>query len=111
MRERIRPDTAAVNINGPGGQSFSDPNQRLIDSPARLAHGTSSLQEREKIVLWRHPIRTLHYFSLELALTVGEYGRKLVAQRKLLVVLLLVTSMFLAVYHTGGRHQVGSTVV
>ena len=32
--------------------------------------------ERENIVLWKRPITTLHYFTIELCLDVKEYALK-----------------------------------
>jgi len=33
-------------------------------------------QEREGIVVWKKPLTTLHYFSVELCLNIQEYAQK-----------------------------------
>ena len=39
-------------------------------------------QERESIVLWKKPFTTLHYFLVELCLTIQEYTLKYVLFKK-----------------------------
>ncbi|XP_005187646.2 vacuole membrane protein 1 [Musca domestica] len=62
--------------------------------------------EREALVLWRHPIQTLSYCSLEIVELVKTLGRKLI-QRKIWIGVFVVLASFIAIlYHIPGPHQV-----
>ncbi|XP_075154879.1 transport and Golgi organization 5 [Haematobia irritans] len=62
--------------------------------------------EREALVLWRHPIKTLSYCSLEIIELVKTLGRKLL-QRKIWICVYAILASFIAIcYQLPGPHQV-----
>ncbi|XP_064620062.1 vacuole membrane protein 1-like isoform X2 [Lineus longissimus] len=61
--------------------------------------------EREKIVLWRQPLRTFYYFSLEFLILLKDYGVQLWRNRGKVSVVLLTFLAMLLTYHIGGSHQ------
>lgn len=46
-----------------------------VDSKMKMMR-EAERQERESIVLWKRPITTLHYFTVELILNIKEYTIK-----------------------------------
>jgi len=65
----------------------------------------SQLRDRQKLVLWRSPFRTIYYFLLETILQLRSNGVKLLHKRRLLTVLLLATVAALGIYYIPGKHQ------
>lgn len=65
----------------------------------------SERQERETIVLWKRPITTLHYFLVELYLTVLEYAFKLLRNKLLVLTSLTFIILTTAAYYSPGPHQ------
>lgn len=63
-------------------------------------------QERAKIVLWRHPILTVKYCTLEVATLLQTYGRKLLEHKITLVISIVLVAILTAMYHVPGRHQI-----
>lgn len=63
------------------------------------------IQERESIVLWKRPITTVHYFLVELLLNIQEYALKLLRNRLLVFVSMIVVVLTIAAYYTPGPHQ------
>uniref|UniRef100_A0A1I8P765 Vacuole membrane protein 1 n=1 Tax=Stomoxys calcitrans TaxID=35570 RepID=A0A1I8P765_STOCA len=62
--------------------------------------------EREALVLWRHPIKTLSYCSLEIIELVKTLGRKLL-ERKIWICVYAILASFIAIfYQLPGPHQV-----
>ncbi|KDR19990.1 vacuole membrane protein 1 isoform X3 [Zootermopsis nevadensis] len=61
--------------------------------------------EREALVLWRQPIKTLNYFVRELFLDLYIYGIKLFQYRLALGIVLLVTIVCSVLVNIGGPHQ------
>ncbi|XP_073834941.1 transport and Golgi organization 5 [Musca autumnalis] len=62
--------------------------------------------EREALVLWRHPIQTLSYCSLEIIELVMTLGRKLIQRKIWIGVFVLLASFIAILYHIPGPHQV-----
>ncbi|XP_061391626.1 vacuole membrane protein 1 [Musca vetustissima] len=62
--------------------------------------------EREALVLWRHPIQTLSYCSLEIIELVKTLGRKLIQRKIWIGVFVLLASFIAILYHVPGPHQV-----
>ncbi|PSN51347.1 Vacuole membrane protein 1 [Blattella germanica] len=62
-------------------------------------------EERESLVLWRKPIKTMNYFVRELFIDLSFYGLKMLEYRMVLItsILVIVTGSFLA--QVGGPHQ------
>jgi len=105
-RERKRSETNGIAKVKNGAK---DPPPSAITGPdpnkSRIVRANAQ-RERQNLVLWRHPIRTVHNFLLELALTVRDYGCKLLSHRRFLGVVTFLTFVLLAVYHSNGPHQV-----
>ncbi|VDI73848.1 Hypothetical predicted protein [Mytilus galloprovincialis] len=62
-------------------------------------------QDREKIVLWRKPLKTIHFSCLETASLLNQAGKKLWRRKVAVVTLLLMLFTFYLVYITQGTHQ------
>ncbi|KAJ4930015.1 hypothetical protein JOQ06_019031, partial [Pogonophryne albipinna] len=62
-------------------------------------------EERESLVLWRNPLLTLHYFTLELLITIEEWLKRLWEQRQTLFGLLILLILLLIAYSVEGTHQ------
>ncbi|KAM3601803.1 uncharacterized protein V6R79_019084 [Siganus canaliculatus] len=61
--------------------------------------------EREMLVLWRKPLLTLHYFTLELLLTLKEWVWRLWQQRQTVLGLLILIILLCIAYNIEGTHQ------
>ncbi|KAK7078203.1 Vacuolar membrane protease [Halocaridina rubra] len=77
-----------------------------------MANVTSSLEEklaekeeREKLVLWRRPIQTLHYFVRECGILFVEYMIKLWNNKRTVLLVSLLIGSYYLVYKTPGPHQ------
>ncbi|TNN64713.1 Vacuole membrane protein 1 [Liparis tanakae] len=62
-------------------------------------------EERETLVLWKKPLVTLHYFSLELLFTLKEWLSRLWQQRQTVFGLLILLILLLIAYCIEGTHQ------
>ncbi|XP_067350742.1 vacuole membrane protein 1-like isoform X3 [Channa argus] len=62
-------------------------------------------EEREALVLWKKPLLTLHYFSLELLITLKEWTWRLWRQRQTVFGLLILLSLLSIAYIIEGTHQ------
>ncbi|KAK5918434.1 hypothetical protein CgunFtcFv8_003200 [Champsocephalus gunnari] len=62
-------------------------------------------EKRESLVLWRNPLLTLHYFTLELLITIEEWLKRLWEQRQTLFGLLILLILLLIAYSVEGTHQ------
>ncbi|XP_039741751.1 vacuole membrane protein 1 isoform X5 [Pteropus medius] len=62
-------------------------------------------EERQNIVLWRQPLITLQYFSLEILVILKEWTSKLWHRQNLVVSSLLLLAMLIATYYVEGAHQ------
>lgn len=61
--------------------------------------------EADKIVLWRHPIRTIHYCILELIYLFHHNIKRFVSYRKTLFISIIVVLLLIFMYKTEGSHQ------
>ncbi|CAF2473344.1 unnamed protein product [Rotaria sp. Silwood2] len=61
--------------------------------------------EAEKIVLWRHPIRTINYCILELIYLFHHNFKRLVSYRKTLFISIILSLFLIFMYNTEGSHQ------
>src|SRR5689334_7301907 len=61
--------------------------------------------DREKIVLWRRPLTTIHYSVLELWNLLFEYSAKLLRYRKAIILTILLTGLIYAFHVFDGPHQ------
>lgn len=61
--------------------------------------------EREKIVLWRKPIKTIHYSCLGTASLLNQACKRLWRRKALVVTGVLVMIALYLMYNTQGRHQ------
>uniref|UniRef100_A0A8C5F7K6 Vacuole membrane protein 1 n=1 Tax=Gadus morhua TaxID=8049 RepID=A0A8C5F7K6_GADMO len=74
-------------------------------SPDEPGWRQSRMEEPERLVLWRKPLLTLHYFSLELLHSLSDFTLSLWKRRRYVCgVLLLLLLLFIA-YHVEGSHQ------
>lgn len=62
-------------------------------------------QETAKLVLWRQPIRTIHYCILELIYLIHHNFKRLISYRKTLFISTLLFLSILFLYNTEGSHQ------
>ncbi|XP_062288695.1 vacuole membrane protein 1-like isoform X1 [Scomber scombrus] len=62
-------------------------------------------EERESLVLWKKPLLTLHYSSLELLITLKEWTRRLWQQRQTVFGLLILLILLFIAYLFEGTHQ------
>lgn len=67
---------------------------------------TFNKEEMAKYVIWRRPIQTLYHFVMELIELIVFYFFKLLAYRKLVVTLLLLTILTTIGFNTEGSHLV-----
>ncbi|PVD33032.1 hypothetical protein C0Q70_08480 [Pomacea canaliculata] len=64
-------------------------------------------QEREQLVLWRQPLSTLHYFSLEAVFLAQALCIRLWRRKKTVALSLVVMSIAYLIYNLEGQHQTG----
>ncbi|CAN9501573.1 unnamed protein product [Ophioblennius macclurei] len=62
-------------------------------------------EEREALVLWKKPVQTLYYFSLELLITLKSWISRLWQQRQTVFGLLILLILFVIAYRIEGAHQ------
>ncbi|XP_052513884.1 vacuole membrane protein 1 isoform X3 [Budorcas taxicolor] len=62
-------------------------------------------EERQNIVLWRQPLITLQYFSLETLVILKEWTSKLWHRQSIVVSFLLLLAVLTATYYIEGAHQ------
>ncbi|XP_021574625.1 vacuole membrane protein 1 isoform X2 [Carlito syrichta] len=62
-------------------------------------------EERQNIVLWRQPLITLQYFSLEILVILKEWTSKLWHRQSIVVSFLLLLAVLIATYYIEGAHQ------
>ncbi|VFV25495.1 transmembrane protein 49 [Lynx pardinus] len=62
-------------------------------------------EERQNIVLWRQPLITLQYFSLEILVILKEWTSKLWHRQSIVVSFLLLLAVLIATYCVEGAHQ------
>ncbi|KAF5307405.1 hypothetical protein FQR65_LT06919 [Abscondita terminalis] len=62
-------------------------------------------EEREKIVVWKHPIKTLEYFTKELFFLMCTFGRKTLEYKKSVVTATFTVLMLMTVTKLNGPHQ------
>ncbi|XP_076024515.1 vacuole membrane protein 1-like isoform X1 [Genypterus blacodes] len=82
------------------------PNGQLTDlALAMNERKQREKEERETLVLWKKPLVTLHYFTLELLDTVQEWMWRLWQQRQTAFGLLVLFILLLIAYCIEGTHQ------
>ncbi|XP_046840649.1 vacuole membrane protein 1-like [Xenia sp. Carnegie-2017] len=62
-------------------------------------------KNRESIVLWKKPLTTLHYFSLELMIIVQEYWKRILQHRKSCTLFVTSVIALALLYFIPGSHQ------
>uniref|UniRef100_A0A672G094 Vacuole membrane protein 1 n=1 Tax=Salarias fasciatus TaxID=181472 RepID=A0A672G094_SALFA len=62
-------------------------------------------EEREALVLWKKPVQTLYYFTLELLITLESWISRLWQQRQTVFGLLILLILFILAYRIEGTHQ------
>ncbi|XP_018017043.1 vacuole membrane protein 1 isoform X2 [Hyalella azteca] len=83
----------SVNGGSTGGMSMS------------LQDRIKEKQERQKLVLWRRPLTTLHYFLLETWHLCRHYLTRVWHHKKAVVAVLAVVLLYYAIKATPGPHQ------
>ena len=81
VRERKKDDESAVN--GPLNGSENDKSSRQ-QLQLKLK------EERESLVLWRHPITTLMYFILELGILCRQLVQRCVAVFVMIIIIIII---------------------
>ncbi|XP_044226325.1 vacuole membrane protein 1-like isoform X2 [Thunnus albacares] len=81
-------------------------NGELTDSvPSADERKERDRKERESLVLWKKPLFTLHYFTLELLITIKEWIWRLWQQRQTVFGLLILFILLSIAYLFEGTHQ------
>ncbi|CAF0734614.1 unnamed protein product [Rotaria sp. Silwood1] len=83
--------------------------KNLVEKEHLLAFKKSQQEmlrhETDKIVLWRHPIRTIHYCILELVYLFHHNFKRFVSYRKTLLISIILFAFLIFMYNTEGAHQ------
>uniref|UniRef100_A0A8D1WZR9 Vacuole membrane protein 1 n=1 Tax=Sus scrofa TaxID=9823 RepID=A0A8D1WZR9_PIG len=95
--ENCRQRHIAMNCKNLNGR-FSDPSS--VNEKKRRDR-----EERQNIVLWRQPLITLQYFSLETLVVLKEWTSKLWHRQSVVVSFLLLLAVLIATYYVEGAHQ------
>ncbi|XP_071512270.1 vacuole membrane protein 1-like isoform X2 [Panulirus ornatus] len=77
----------------------------MMSSTPTLEEKLAEKEEREKIVLWRRPIQTLHYFLRECGVLFVDYMIKLWNNKKIVLLIAMLVGGYYAAYKTPGPHQ------
>merc|ERR1719361_42952 len=62
-------------------------------------------EEREQIVLWKHPLTTLNYSIRELFITLIEWAQKCLQYKLTLALVSIILSLAVVLYRTDGPHK------
>lgn len=89
----------AENVNG--GVAQTHPTKHQISHEEREMEKA----EREKIVLWRAPVTTLHFFCLEASYLLYSLCLRLYARKKIVLACMMISTCLLLLYHAEGAHQ------
>jgi len=65
----------------------------------------SEAKDTDQLVIWRNPVRVIHYSCCELALTLVEWATSLVQYTRTLAVCLVMVLCMLALHHTPSQYQ------
>lgn len=88
------------DVNGAASRQESQ-EEKMLD----LLH--EERKEREKIVLWRQPVTTLHYFVRESVCLTSEFSQRLLKWKKTVVICIVLFILGTLAYKTEGPHQQG----
>jgi len=80
------------------------------DSPSslngkKLVNQESEEKDSDQLVIWRNPVRVIHYSGCELVLTLVEWATSLVQYTRSLAVCLVMVTCVLALHHTPSQYQ------
>ncbi|XP_067014866.2 vacuole membrane protein 1 isoform X2 [Anabrus simplex] len=92
-----KPDSSGSHSNGDSSSAVAASQSARSREEERL--------ERERLVLWRQPVRTFDYFIRELLLDLKLYGFKLLQHRKAVGAIILVLAATTVLFNIGGPHQ------
>merc|ERR1712227_133290 len=67
--------------------------------------GGKKVQEEEQLVLWRNPLKVLHYSVCELALNIIDWTVALVQYRRSLLISVMMMLILLTVHHSPSSYQ------
>merc|ERR1719361_1184343 len=62
-------------------------------------------EEREQIVLWKHPLTTLNYSTRELFITLIEWAQKCLQYKLTLALVSIIISLAVVLYRIDGPHK------
>jgi len=71
----------------------------------KLVTQESEAKDPEQLVIWRNPVRVIHYSGCELVLTLVEWATSLVQYTRSLAVCLVMVTCLLALHHTPSQYQ------
>ncbi|XP_041750573.1 vacuole membrane protein 1 isoform X1 [Coregonus clupeaformis] len=80
-------------------------NMQYADSLSLSERKQRDREERGSLVLWKKPLVTLHYFLLELRITLKDWMWGLWRQRHSVLSLLVLVTLFSIAYCVNGTHQ------
>ncbi|XP_062582723.1 vacuole membrane protein 1-like [Saccostrea cucullata] len=95
-----RKRTKSNEVNGATKRQESK-EEKMLD----LLH--EERKEREKIVLWRQPVTTLHYFVRESSCLISEFSQRLLKWKKTVAICVVLFILAASAYNLEGPHQQG----
>ncbi|KAI9588973.1 vacuole membrane protein 1 [Glossina fuscipes] len=93
------------NAIGPAAANNMKPHFKLFNNKQQKDRDRERV-ERAGLVLWRRPIPTLTYCSLEIIELIKTLGKKLLQRKTWFAIFMVLASFVVILYHTPGSHQV-----
>lgn len=88
-----------------GGSARQANGSSMIGTVPTLEEKLIEKSERERLVVWRQPVTTLHYFVRECGILGKEYMVKLWKYKKIVLLIAMIVGSYYAAYRTPGPHQ------
>lgn len=88
-----------------GGSARQANGSSMIGTAPTLEEKLIEKSERERLVVWRQPVTTLHYFVRECGILGKEYMVKLWKYKKIVLLIAMIVGSYYAAYRTPGPHQ------
>ncbi|KAK8391019.1 hypothetical protein O3P69_016993 [Scylla paramamosain] len=88
-----------------GGSAKQANGSSMIGTAPTLEEKLIEKSERERLVVWRQPVTTLHYFVRECGILGREYMVKLWRYKKMVLLIAMIVGSYYAAYRTPGPHQ------
>jgi len=98
---RLNPQMANGDSNNSVLVSSAKKRTRTVSQTERL----KLKEERESLVLWKHPITTINYSVRELLITLSEWGMSLLQHKMMLLLLIVFLGMLVAATKLEGPYK------